>query len=132
MKPKVHDLDKRQDEPEYVILGGTEIDISFIPAGVSIPLLGLYDKWVKEIREQGGVEAIEKDPEKAMANAEIMADMIAMFTSYIDERLTKDWILRNLMIDKVMFLMQLLVKTITKNLPKNGAKKKQNQLALKK
>ena len=129
----VLNLDEER-KPEYIVLGGKEIDISFIPCGVSIPLMNKYDEYFKSLKSskvlnddgtvnENAEKELSKDTEKAANNLKIMIEMISMFTSYVDEEMNQEWIEKRLTIKQIPLFMSLLVKAITKDIQGTGGKK---------
>ena len=91
MEPIIHDLDENRDK-EFIKLGGKELDISFVPCGVSIPLLEKYTEYLDSLKESKVVNKdgtvnkdaeaeLNKNPNKAAKNLKIMVELISIFTS---------------------------------------------------
>jgi translation initiation factor 2 alpha subunit (eIF-2alpha) len=117
----IHNLDADIKEKEIVKLAGEEIDISFIPCGVSIPLLSKYDKWVSESKKEG-VEKIKNNVEIAQDNFKMQAEILSMFTSYTNPKLDYEWLLHNADLYQISSFMQLLIKSITSYIKKSQKK----------
>ena len=126
MNPIIHDLDKDRIA-ETIIVGGKKLDISFIPCGISIPLLGKFDEYTKSLKEANVVNAdgtvnknaekeLSKKPEKALKNINLMIELISMFTEYKDPKMTKDWVGQNLNITEIAKVMRLLIQSLTRDM----------------
>lgn len=126
-KPIVYNLDEKVKPPEVIILGGVEMDISFIPCGVSIPLLKAYDEYVKHLTEHGS-SIIKNDLEKAKENADLVIKVVTIFTKFKDPKLHEEWILNNCDMKQIGFLMTKLINTIMSSISSNedDNKKKEN------
>ena len=126
MNPIIHDLDKDRIV-EKIIIGGREVDISFIPVGISIPLLGKFDKYTKSLKESNVVNAdgsvnenaekeLSKKPEKASENINLMIEIISMFTEYKDPEMTKEWIEQHLNINEIAKVLMWIIQSLTRDM----------------
>ena len=136
-KPIIHNLDEKQNPPEYIRLGGIDMDISFIPCGVAIPLTKAYDEWTEYINNSGGKDGIENNIDKAHDAAMLMAKTLAVLTKFYDEKLDEEWILKNVTLPNLGFAITKIIKIIIgsttdskiiKNTNIDEVKKKENQL----
>ena len=139
MNPIVHDLDKDDRPPEKVIVAKKELDISFIPFAVSVPLLQKYQKYLeilkdnKVIKEDGTVNKnaeteLSNKPDKASESLNLIAEIVAMFTTVKDPEMDIKWLGANLTLKKMSRLMMLIINTATKEFEKGDeeSKKKSN------
>jgi len=130
MNPIIHDLDEKDRQPEKIRICGREIDISFIPAGISIPMMNKYDEYYKILQSSKVINSdgtvnknaeieLAKSPDKTAENLNKMIDIISLFTAHKEPDMTKEWIEKNLSIQQVASFMSHLVKAITKGMRKN-------------
>lgn len=102
-KPIIHDLDNKQVEKEFVIIGGVKIDISFVPCGLTLVFLRAYDDYVKYCIDN---EANIKDnPIIAGEIAQKQIELVSVFTKYFDEKIDADYISKNLQLSQLQFLL---------------------------
>lgn len=111
----VHNLDEKQNPPEIIILGGVEMDISFIPCGVAIPLTQAYDEWTEHIKISGGKEGIENSTENAHKAAMLMAKVLSIFTKFHNESLDEEWILKHVSMQNLGFAITRIIRAISGN-----------------
>ena len=106
----IADLDTLRPKSEYVKLGGNDIDISFVPSGVAIDLLGLK----KELDDL----AVEKDknPVSEKKAFELVADMCAMITEAQYPDMTKKWLMKNTTINQLYALMMHVYRGVNESL----------------
>jgi hypothetical protein len=128
MEPIIHNLDEER-QPEYIKIAGRELDISFIPSGISIPLLGKYQEYVeilktnKVINSDGTAnkeaeEELSGKPDKALESMDIMTDMVCMFTEYKDPEMTREWVGHNTNLKQLARLIVLITGSLTRDMKK--------------
>ncbi len=114
-KPIIHNLDEKQNPPEYIRLGGIDMDISFIPCGVAIPLTKAYDEWIDFLNKAGGENEIRNNPDKAQESAELIVKVVATFTKFFDKQLNEDWLLKHTDMKNLGFAMTKIIQAISNN-----------------
>ena len=112
-KPVIHDLDILRPPPEYVRLGGHDIDISFIPSGIAIDVTNLEIE-LREMMESK--EKIQEDDEAASKTFDMLAELCSRITRFQHEEMTKEWILKNTDIVQLNQLMLLIIQGVRKSL----------------
>ena len=87
---KIEDLDVLRPEPKFIRLGGKDIDISFIPCGITFEVDAL-------IQELGMIsqEDLSKGGEEARKGFDLSIALCATFCSHKHPELTKEWFLEN-------------------------------------
>lgn len=133
----VHNLDEERRPKEVVVLGGVEMDISFIPVGIAIPISKAYKAWIDssmpiverilkdhpkiedETRIQNLInEVMSTDIEALEENNQLQLELVAEFTVYHDPKLDKDWLQHNVDNKVIGFMVGKLINTISdKTLP---------------
>lgn len=114
--PKIHDLDILRPKPEYVRLGGKDIDISFIPSGVAMDIMALQSE-LKELTDSPDkMAAVQAGGEAAKRTFEIMAELCAAITSSQHEEMNKDWLLKHVDVFQIKALMEHVTKAVFKSL----------------
>ena len=111
-KPIIHNLDEKQNPPEYIRLGGIDMDISFIPCGVAIPLTKAYEEW-REHYNKHGIDNIRKNNDIAQENNLLIAKTVSVFTTYADEKINEDWLLKNLSVENLGFVFKKIMGAIS-------------------
>lgn len=94
-KPIVYDLDVLRPPPEYVVLAGKKIDISFIPSGVAIDIMEMRQKMDELVNTPEKLEKIEEGGKEALDSFQLAAEMCAKITKSQHEKMDKDWLLKN-------------------------------------
>ena len=145
----IHDLDFDIQEPEIVYLyeykNGKkikhEIDISFIPSGISIPLLRKYDEWLKASNKfikylnddlKPDPEKIKKMTDKEKDESErvnnMQLEIIAILTSYLKPELTIEWLKHTQPLEQIEKFISIVINSITRyvNNRNKASKKKLN------
>lgn len=112
-KPIIHNLDEKQNPPEMIILGGIEMDISFIPCGVAIPLTQAYEVWRDHFNKNS--KDIAKNNDLAQENTILLAKTVAVFTKFMDDKIDEYWLLKNLTPEKVGFIFRKIMNAISGN-----------------
>ena len=86
-EPIIHDLDVLRPPPEYVRLAGKDIDISFVPSGVSVDISNV----LRRLQELD-IDTENLD-ETAEEGVEIMAELCALITIKQYPEMNRDWLL---------------------------------------
>lgn len=114
--PKIHDLDILRPKPEYVRLGGKDIDISFIPSGVAMDIMALQSE-LKELTDSPEkIDRVRAGGDEARRSFEIAAELCAAITASQHEEMTKEWLLKHTDVIQVRALMDHITKAVFKSL----------------
>ncbi|KKL82736.1 hypothetical protein LCGC14_1981760 [marine sediment metagenome] len=108
-KPIVYDLDVLRPVPEYVLLAGKKIDISFIPSGVAIDLMGVRQQMDELVDTPEKLDKIKEGGEEALKSFQLSAEMCAKITECQYKEMDKEWLLKNTNVAQ----LQRLIKHIT-------------------
>lgn len=126
-KPIVHDLDVLRPEPEYLKLGGKEIDISFIPSGIALDIMGLRERLEELTNTPEKMKRIETGGEEALKTFDISAELCAKITESQHKELTKEWLLKNTSIIQLKKLIDYVSEAVVKSLEAGGVETKNPQ-----
>ena len=108
----VHDLDVLRPAKEYVRLGGKEIDVSFIPAGIAIDIMGMQQDLVKLTGTPEKIKRIEAGGDAAKKSFEIAAELCAAITKNQHPEMDKEWLLKNTDVVQIKALMEHITKAV--------------------
>lgn len=109
-EPLIHDLDILRPPPEYVVLAGKKIDISFVPSGVALDI----SRVLRKLQELD-VSADNLD-ETAEEGVEIMADLCALITAKQQSDMTRDWLLANTNSMQLRALMERITDAMNRSI----------------
>jgi len=125
-KPVIHDLDILRPAPEYVRLGGHDIDISFIPSGIAIDITNLEEKLSELTGTDEKMKEVDAGGEAAVRAFEVSAELCAVITSNQYEEMTKEWLLKNTNVWQLRRLMDYISQAVYRSLDlaKDGKSKK--------
>jgi hypothetical protein len=123
-KPIVHDLDILRPQPEYVKLGGKQIDISFIPSGVALDIVALREKLVELTDTPEKVKKVEEGGEEALESFDITAELCAKITESQHKEMTKEWLLHNTNILQLKSLIEYISNAVMHSLEAGGIETK--------
>ncbi len=87
---KVIDLDILRPEPEMVKIGGRDIDVSFIPCGITFDLDAIVQKLIKMDRKK-----IQSDPKVMREAFDLGVRLCAVFCQNDNPEMTESWFLKN-------------------------------------
>jgi len=87
---KVKDLDVLRPKPNYIKLADTEIDVSFIPCGITFEI----DSIMQDLSTIT-VEAVKDNPESARRAFDLTIRLCAAFCSWKNPEMTKEWFMEN-------------------------------------
>jgi hypothetical protein len=87
---KVLDLDVLKPKPVLVKIGGKEIDVSFVPCGVTFEIDGIMQDLSKIT-----VEDVQGNPESARRAFELTVRLCAAFCTWKAPELTFEWFMTN-------------------------------------
>jgi len=111
-----HDLDVLRPQPEYVLLGGKKIDISFIPSGIAMDMMALQDELAKLTSTPEKLKKVAAGGKVAGRTFEIAAELCAAITSSQYPEMDKDWLLKNTDVLQIKALMELVTTAAARSL----------------
>ena len=114
-EPKIHDLDILRPPAEYVRLAGKDIDVSFIPSGIALDIMGLQAELQELTDSPEKLKKIEKGGSEAARSFEIAAELCAAITSSQHEEMTKEWLMKNADVVQIKALMDHITRAIFKS-----------------
>lgn len=112
----IYDLDVLRPKPEYIKLGGRNIDISFIPSGVALEIMTMQEKLRKLTDTPEKMSKIKGGGREAFDSFEISADLCAKITSCQYQEMTKEWLLKNTSVRQLRKLMDFVADAVYKSL----------------
>lgn len=115
-QPLIHDLDILRPRPEYVRLAGKEIDISFIPSGIAMDIMGLQNELQELTDTPEKLKAVEAGGEEAKRSFEIAAELCAAITKSQHPEMDKEWLLKNTDVLQIKALMEYVTKAVFRSL----------------
>lgn len=86
----VEDLDILRPEPRYLKLGNKEIDVSFIPCGITFDIDTILNELGVMTQEQ-----IKTDPEKSRRAFELSIKLCATFCKHNYPEMDEEWFYKN-------------------------------------
>lgn len=87
---KIQDLDVLKPEARFVKIGGKEIDVSFIPCGITFDIDRIANKLIAM-----DVTEIEKGGEKAREAFNLTIELCSKFCSFKHPELDENWFMTN-------------------------------------
>jgi hypothetical protein len=127
---KVENLDVLRPEPRFVQLNGNQIDVSFIPCGITFEIDQIVQELIKIKADD-----LENKPESMKRAFELAIELCAAFCSRKYPEMDKQWFLDNVdpaqlksfseSIQEALFKSYTGIETSGKNLP--AAKRKKSQ-----
>jgi len=111
-----HDLDVLRPQPEYVLLAGKKIDISFIPAGVAMDMMKMQDELSKLTNTPEKMKKVAAGGKEAGRTFEIAAEMCASITSSQHPEMDKDWLLKNTDVVQIKALVEYVTMGVDRSL----------------
>lgn len=118
--PIIHDLDILRPQPEYVILAGKKIDISFIPSGIAIDITQLQSELADLTDTPEKLDSIKAGGTGASKTFGIAAEICAKITEAQHPEMTKEWLLKNTDVIQIKALMDHISRTVFKSLEASG------------
>ena len=115
-EPIVHDLDVLRPQPEYVLLGGKKIDISFIPAGVAMDMMALQQELGKLTDTPEKLKKVAAGGKDARRTFEIAADLCAAITKSQHPEMDKEWLLKNTDVLQIKALVEYVTTAVSHSL----------------
>ncbi len=115
-EPIVHDLDVLRPQPEYVLLSGKKIDISFIPAGVAMDMMALQQELGKLTDTPEKLKKVAAGGKDARRTFEIAADLCAAITKSQHPEMDKEWLLKNTDVLQIKALVEYVTAAVSHSL----------------
>ena len=128
-KPIIHDLDVLRPKPEFVKLGGKEIDISFIPSGIALEIMGMQSELTGLTNTAEKVAEIKAGGDGALKSFEITAEICAKITEAQHKEMTKEWLLKNTDVLQLKALIEYITQAMLGSLEAGGIDTKNLQAA---
>jgi len=114
--PIIHDLDILRPKPEYVHLGGKDIDVSFIPSGIAMEILGLQSELQGLTDTPDKLAKVQAGGEAARRTFEIAAELCAAITKSQHPEMDKEWLLKHTDVLQIKALMEYVTKAVFRSL----------------
>lgn len=115
-KPIVYDLDILRPTPEYVLLGGKRIDISFVPSGIAIDIMAMQQKLQDLTSTPDKLKKIEAGGKAAIESFQVAASICAKITESQHKDMTKEWLLKNTNVVQLKQLIEHITNAVSKSL----------------
>ena len=109
-EPIIHDLDILRPPPEYVVLAGKKIDISFVPSGVAVDISNVLRR-LQEVN----INPDDLD-ESAEEGVEIMAELCALITKKQHPDMDANWLLVNTNSVQLRLLMEHITDAMNRSI----------------
>lgn len=110
MKGEVVDLDILRPGPKIVKLAGEEIDVSFIPCGITFDV----DRLVTELFTMD-TEKVKEGGEETNRAFDLTMELCASFCTVEHPHMTKEWFLKNTDPGQVNKLAELIRETLLRS-----------------
>lgn len=111
MPSEIINLDQLRAPSRKILFLGQEFEIGYIPAGLSIPVLDLYQKQVRGQKESDSQEKLLRDN----------ADMVSGFCSYYNKDFTLEYVLKTASAAQIAAFYQQVLTAIVENFASEGA-----------
>ena len=108
----VHDLDVLRPSPEYVRLGGKDIDVSFIPSGIAMDIMKLQQELVKLTGTPDKLKKVDTGGKEARRSFEIAAEVCAGITKSQHEEMDIEWLLAHTDVVQLKALMEYVTAAV--------------------
>lgn len=105
----IEDLDILRPKKRVIKLGGKEIEVSFIPCGITFDV----DEIIQKIASLG--DDIEKDKKKTKEAFELSVELCVLFCKQKHPEMNKDWFYKNTSPEQVGILVSILRDTLLKS-----------------
>ncbi len=115
-KPIVYDLDILRPAPEYVLLGGKKIDISFVPSGIAIDIMAIQQELEDLTGTPEKLKKIEAGGQEAIESFQLAASICAKITGAQHKDMTKEWLLKNTNVVQLKQLIEHITNAVSKSL----------------
>ena len=115
-KPIVYDLDILRPTPEYVLLGGKKIDISFVPSGIALDIMAMQQELQDLTGTPEKLRKIEAGGKEAIESFQVAASICAKITGTQHKDMTKEWLLKNTNVVQLKQLIEHITNAVSKSL----------------
>ena len=114
--PVIQDLDVLRPAPEYVMLAGKKIDISFIPSGIAVDMMALQDRINAMVDSPEKIARVREGGAEALETFNLSAEMCAKLTCSQYPEMDKEWLLKNTSIPQLKVLVARVTAAIYRSL----------------
>jgi hypothetical protein len=114
--PVIQDLDILRPEPEYVMLAGKKIDISFIPSGIAVDMMSLQDRINAMVDSPEKIARVREGGTEALETFYLSAEMCAKLACAQHPEMDKEWLLKNTSIPQLKVLVARVTAAIYRSL----------------
>lgn len=106
----VVDLDILRPDPKVLRLGGNDIDVSFVPCGITFEL----EQMTRAMAELSGAD-METDREAGRKGFELAIDLCSLFCRRKHVEMTREWFLENTDAGQVMVFAEAIKTALLKS-----------------
>ncbi len=110
MPGEVYDLDILRPPPKKVKIGGKEIDVSYVPCGITFEV----DRLASELHAFDIAE-VKAGGEVTKAAFNILIELCSTFCSCKHPEMTKDWFLKNADVAQMNEFSEIIQKTLERS-----------------
>ena len=115
-EPQIYDLDILRPKPIYVRLAGKDIDVSFIPSGIAMDIMGMQAELMKLTGTPEKMKKIEAGGNEARRSFELAAELCAAITKVQHSEMDKDWLLTHTDVLQIKALMDHVTRAVFRSL----------------
>lgn len=115
-EPQIYDLDILRPKPIYVRLAGKDIDVSFIPSGIAMDIMGMQAELMKLTGTPEKMKKIEAGGNEARRSFELAAELCAAITKVQHPEMDKDWLLTHTDVLQIKALMDHVTRAVFRSL----------------
>ena len=115
-EPIVHDLDVLRPQPEYVKLGGKNIDISFIPSGIAMDAMRMQEELQKLTNTPEKIKRVHAGGKEAQRTFEIAAELCAGIIKNQHPEMDKEWLLGHTDVLQIKALIGFVTTAVSRSL----------------
>lgn len=108
--PEVRDLDALRPQPVTVILGGREIDVSFVPTGLTFDI----DSIVREMSTLDTAKIAENEPEETKRGFNLTIRLCAAYCQWQHREMDEEWFMHNTTADQINVLGTAIREALTR------------------
>lgn len=106
----VVDLDILRPDPKVLRLGGNDIDVSFVPCGITFEL----EQMTREMASMVGAD-METDREAGRKGFELAIDLCSLFCQRKYPTMTREWFLENTDAGQIMVFAEAIKAALLKS-----------------
>lgn len=108
---EIEDLDILRPKKRMIKLSGKEIEVSFIPCGITFDV----DEIIQKIASLGGEKDIQGSKEKTKEAFNLSIDLCVLFCKQKYPEMNREWFLNNTSPEQIGILVTILRDTLTKS-----------------